>query len=83
MRYFEVLEKISVHSGLSYRALSVAMGKVPNYIAVMRNKGRCPSVDNAAKMLEVCGYGLFAMPLDKAPKDAIQITYEDKETSKE
>lgn len=74
VKFYDVLEKASVHSGMSYRTISSKLGRVPNYIAVMRNKGRIPSVDNAAALLDVCGYALCAIPENEIPENALRIT---------
>ena len=83
MSFYDILEACGKKSGVSMQTLSVELGNARNHIANAKSRGSVPSVSNAAKMLETCGFGLYVMPIDKAPKDAIQITYEDKETSKD
>ena len=52
------------------------MGYTDNYVAKIANRGSVPRCDTMARMLDVCGFGLYAIPYEQAPKDALQITAE-------
>jgi len=53
------------------------MGVADNYVNKTIARGSTPKADTLARMLNACGYGLFACPLDKQPKNGIEITAND------
>ena len=76
MNFFEVLYSIAAEKGIKIDSIGPLMGKSAKYVSANRSRGSVPSIDNAALMLEVCGFGLYAIPYEDAPKDAIRITSE-------
>jgi hypothetical protein len=74
MLFYDIVEKVAGETGESLRTVSGKLGHRPNYLSDIKAKGRITSVDNAARILDVCGYGLYAMPITNAPLDAIRIT---------
>lgn len=65
----EVLQR----EGIPARQVGRAMGKGDNYVARIANRGSVPRCDTMARMLDVCGYSLVALPSAYVPKDAIVI----------
>lgn len=74
MDAMEVIKKIAANTGKPITHIGLEMGKRANYVSVAINKGTNPSTEVMARMLEVCGYGLYAIPLESAPMDALRIT---------
>lgn len=75
----ETVKQAAKNAGLSMDAIGLNMGLSRQYVSNTIARGSTPKADTLAKMLDVCGYGLYAMPKDKAPKDALQITPKDGE----
>ena len=82
MGFYEVLEQCGNNAGISMQQLGVAMGRHKTYVAGAKSRGSVPSVHNAASMLDICGYGLYAIPKSEAPKDALQITIDNQGAEK-
>ena len=74
MNFYDVIEKVAAIGGKSLRTISGELNHRPNYLSDLKAKNRDTSVSNAVRILKTCGYGLFAMPLSDAPKDALRIT---------
>ncbi len=79
MYAMETVKQAAKNAGLSMDAIGLNMGLSRQYVSNTIARGSTPKADTLAKMLDVCGYGLYAMPKDKAPKDALQITPKDGE----
>ena len=77
MNTIDVIKRVAKATNTPVTHIGVAMGKRPNYVSAIANRGSTPQCDTVVKMLEVCGYGLYAMPIDKAPSDAMRITAND------
>ena len=73
MDFYDAVFKCADNSGVSIRKLSAALGHAENYVSNLKSMGRVTSVENAAKILSVCGYALCAVPLDDVAEDAIRI----------
>lgn len=54
----EAIRAMMEGSRISGRALSVAMGKHPNFVSSTLTKGSVPRVDTLARMADVMGYRL-------------------------
>ena len=74
MDAMQVVKQAAKNAGIPITHIGVAMGKRPNYVSVAVNKGTKPNAELMARMLDVCGYGLFAIPYGDEPKDALRIT---------
>ena len=74
MYAMDVLKAVAVKTNMSLYRISVDIGKTRQYANSIISRGSIPRCDTMAKMLEVCGYGLYAMPYEDAPNDALQIT---------
>ncbi len=79
MYAMDVLKQAAKDKGIPLGHIGVSMGKARTYVNTTISKGTTPQADTLARMLDACGYGLYAMPKDKAPKDALQITPKDGE----
>lgn len=73
----EVLKQAANNAGVPITHIGVSMGKRPNYVSAIATRKSTPQCDTMARMLDVCGYGLYAIPYEDAPKDALQITAND------
>lgn len=80
MQFYDVLKECGKNSGVSMRGVGLELGHSSGYVANMRNSGT-PTVDTAHKLLGVCGYGLYALPIADAPKDALRITPNDQDAT--
>lgn len=74
MEAIEAVKHAANVSHVPITQIGIAMGKRPNYVSVAANKNQRLRSDVLARMLDVCGYGLFAIPYGHEPNDAIQIT---------
>ncbi len=74
MDAIDVLKQAASNAGIPITHIGVAMGKRPNYVSATATRNSTPKADTLARMLDVCGYGLYAIPYEDAPKDALQIT---------
>ena len=77
MNFYDTLYSVAREAGISIERIGYKLGRTARYVGAAKSRGSVPSVDNAARMLDVCGYGLYAIPYSDAPVDALQITYEE------
>lgn len=77
MYAIDVVKEAANNSGVSLASIGRALGVADNYIAKSANRGSTPQCDTMARMLDACGYGLYAIPYEQAPKNALQITGDD------
>ena len=71
--FYEVLDEVAARSGIATTRIGPAIGRARSYVSGNRARGSVPSVDNAAAMLDACGWSLAAVPpsaLVIAPPDA-------------
>lgn len=80
MYAMDALKQAAKNSGMPLTQIGVALGKTPQYVNATITRRSTPQADKLALMLEVCGYGLYAMPIEQAPKDAMRITATDADT---
>lgn len=73
MYAMDALKIAAERTGTTLYRISVDIGKSRQYANSVITRGSNPQCDTMSKMLNVCGYGLFAMPLDKVPKEALRI----------
>lgn len=74
MYAMDTVKQAANSKGIPLDAIGVFMGVSRQYVSNTISRGSTPKADTLARMLDVCGYGLYAIPYDKAPKDALQIT---------
>ena len=73
MKAMQALRHISRITNMSFYSISLGIGKSRQYVSNVATRDTTPSASNYAKMLEVCGYALCAVPADKIPSYAIII----------
>ena len=56
MQADSVIRALVERSGMSYRAMSAALGKSPNWAGVTAQRGRVPKLDTVAAVADACGY---------------------------
>lgn len=69
----EAMREIVGRSGMSYRAVSEAMGHYPTWLSSTLHKDVSSKADTLARLCDVCGYSLAAMPRADVPEGAIVI----------
>jgi hypothetical protein len=74
MRAVDVVKLVSNRTDTPLMRISERMGKTPSYASAAVSKGGDMHVSTFVKMLDACGYGLYAMPKDDAPEGVIQLT---------
>ena len=79
MQFYDALEICGKTSGTSMQQVSAQLGHAKVYVAGAKSRGSVPSVDNAARMLGVCGYALCAIPHSDVTESMLQITPNSKE----
>lgn len=71
MQFYDIVQDAATNKGIAMDRIGLAMGRSSSYISAARSRGSLPKVDNAAEILDVCGYVLCAIPKDAAPKNAM------------
>lgn len=74
MKPMYIVKLVSGKTNTPLSRISAKMGKSDSYVSVAISKDRDPSACVLSKMLDACGYGLYAMPKDDAPEGAIPVT---------
>ena len=74
MDAMETVKQAANRANIPVSRIGLAMGKSSHYMAQTISRGSTPKADTLARMLNVCGYGLYAMPYEDVPDSAIQIT---------
>lgn len=77
MNFFDVLKECGEKSSTSMRSVSTTLGHNPSYVATQKVMSRTPSVSSAARMLDVCGYALVAVPKDSLTDESLVISPRD------
>ena len=73
MYAIDVLKEAAKMAGVPTTHIGKELGSDSAYVAKIANRGSVPRCDTMARMLDVCGYSLCAIPTDKIPNDAIVI----------
>ena len=73
MNFYEAVHIIAKNEGISLETLSLKTGRGPSYIASNKTRGSQPRIDNAAMILNACGYELCIVPNGSVPDSAIEI----------
>lgn len=58
MNEMELIRHMVDASGMSLRAVSIAMGKAPTYVSTILTRGTGVNTSTLAKIASVCGYEL-------------------------
>ena len=77
MNTLDVVKMCADNAGIPQYMVGIRMGKTKNYISQTMSRGSTPKTDTLARMLDVCGYGLYAIPISEAPNGSIRITPND------
>lgn len=80
MDAMNALKEAANNAGVPLSHIGRKMGLADNYVNKTIGRGSTPKADTLARMLETCGYALCAIPANKIPKNALQITYEEQAT---
>lgn len=73
MDVYDAVKTAAADAGLSLSQVSRSLGRPSNYIAGGVSRGSVPQADNAAAMLEACGWLLVAVPAADVPPSALVI----------
>lgn len=73
MDFYDVLKECGAQANISMRSIGARLGHNLSYVANQKSMGRTPSVTSAARMLDVCGYALVAVPKDSVTEDSLVI----------
>jgi DNA-binding phage protein len=74
MKFIDMIYEVAKMSGMPTTKIGPAVGKNREYVSKIRSAGADPSTANAARMLEACGWKLVALPADKVPPEAMEIS---------
>ena len=74
MNFWDVLYKAAKNGNVNTTDIGPKLGLNRTFVSSSKAQKVTPRLDNACRMLDVCGYGLYAIPHDSAPTDALQIT---------
>ena len=75
MYAMDAVKQAANRAGLTLYRVSLDMGKTRQYVNNIITRGSVPQADTLARMLDICGYSLCAIPKDKVPEDALIISY--------
>ena len=73
MYAMDIVKQIAEQQGIPITRVGVEMGKSRQYVHGLMQHGSTPRCDTMARMLDVCGYALVAVPRDSVPSDALVI----------
>ena len=74
MNFYEAVAICAKNAGTNLHSISKSLGHSENYISNLKSMGRITSVENAARILEKCGYSLCAVPNDELAESMLEIT---------
>ena len=73
MNFYDAVYDIARQKGISIERIGYELGHTARYVGSAKSRGSLPKVDNAAKIVNVCGHSLCIVPSDNVPEDAIII----------
>lgn len=82
MNYYDALERAARASGVSFNEIGLKLGHASNYIHNAKSRGSSPTVDNAARAVEACGYVLALVPAGKVTGDTIVVDPPEREVDR-
>lgn len=71
MKAIMVVDYVASKEGIRHSEINRALGKSKTYFNATKSRGSTPRCDIIAKMLEVCGWRLVAVPARDVPRSAI------------
>lgn len=74
MYAMDAVKEAAENKGIALRQIGLTLGKSAQYVTAIVTQGSTPKADTLARLLDVCGYGLYAIPYGSEPDNAIQIT---------
>ena len=74
MNFYDIVAICAKNADMSVNRLSVALGHSDNYLRNFKSMKRDTGVSNAARIFDICGYALCAVPKDKVTDDMLEIT---------
>ena len=74
MKSMQAVKQIALKRELNLLKISKMLGKKRGYLNSIISRGSEPRIDTYVKILDTCNYGLYAIPYEDAPINAIQIT---------
>ena len=74
MYALDAVKEICKIQGISARKIGRDMGMGDNYVSRIANRGSVPRCDTMARMLDVCGYALCAVPYEQVTDNMVVIT---------
>lgn len=75
MNFYDMLYKIAKENGMTFERLSWKLGHSASYIGGSKSRGSLPRIDNAARIIDACGYTLCVVPKDNVPDGAMTIDF--------
>jgi len=79
MYAMDAIGEVLKREHISARNVGRLMGMGDNYVARIMNRGSVPRCDTMARMLNVCGYELCAVPRERVTPEMLAITATDTE----
>lgn len=73
MKAMQALKEAATRSETPLTRIGPTFGKAPAYVSSICTRGSTPRTDTLAKMLDVCGFALCAIPKSEVPSSAIVI----------
>lgn len=73
MNIHEAMKKIADDTGMTFAALSRAMGRHYTYISSNLGRGRCPLFDNVIEMVRTAGYSICIVRQGDEPEGSIVV----------
>lgn len=73
MQGIYAVRQLADSSGRSRRALSVELGKTPNYLSSLIGQGCSPTTETLAQLCNALGYRLAIVKADSLPDDSMII----------
>lgn len=74
MQFYDAVEHAAKSAGMTLAQVGREAGRTGAYITSARARGSLPKVDNAAAIMEACGWRLVAVPCDSVPADGLVIS---------
>ena len=74
MKFIDLLYEVADKVGMPVTRIGLGIGAGREYVSRMKRNDTDPSTANAARLLETCGWKLVAVPADKVPDEAIEVS---------
>lgn len=73
MQFYDIVTEAAAAKGITEDRIGIEMGHSSSYISAAKYRGSLPKVDNAARILDVCGYALCAVPRGHEPESSMTL----------